>query len=597
MSFYRFNILFLFLLFSCHSANKENLIEGRFPASSLKAVDCKSSMSVFADVVINKSHRIKTLSKLKEANDFNGFADVLIKSNDNANHIKGAPLGFSINRARLRGKLMVWNNNRYIPSYYQYVDEADDTFGVLDILRQYKKYTDEELTESVTDVKEWVLNYKSYNARLTAKINEGFESKMQLDVLLEHRKKMKEVLEYDDVDGSNTYELMMPWIKDGKVTYERQEISDLSNINILIKDKKDAVKHIFAKGKIDESFSQSELYDVILSQAFIRRKLTFIRDGLQEMRPSNRSDAHNKLLLEVKEALADKSLLPRSDAIKHVQWKEIKSELRSLVRTQKGKRNARARFKYKITEDVMKQMQKSSGFLTYSKFVGLSLGIGAGFSFVGSIFLPITENPYYNWFFANIQNWWNDMWLSLGLSADIESCSKEYRGWTVSEACFNAIVFKHTSSYFYRSQFDDDYKYLEDPDFLKKREEIAALLIRKRDEKGAGEFHAQNKSYINNIGYRIYIDDIMTKLIIKEYKVEGIEQKLNELFDAHFIKESDREVQRVLLEIKAMTDSKLHDALVEYLANVDKMVKQMQSQGSISNADHLNEFIQETSKL
>ncbi len=597
MSFSKTKLLPLLLLFGCSSVTHQKYSDGRFPASEVKGGDCKKSMSIIAESAINKGQRVKVLKMLAKNNKFKKFSELLWSSHDNFNHSAGAPLGFSMNRARLRGKLMVFNNNRYIPSYYQYVDTAADTFGVLDILRQHGKYKGKDFSDAVDDVSEWISNYKSYKSRLQSKVNEGFEAKMQLKTFEEHKKKMKATLEYDDVDGASTYSMDIPYIKDGEVVYEEQKISDLSNINIFIKDKKLAVKHIFAHGMLDESFAKSEIYQVILSQAFIRRRLTFIRDGIQEMRPSEMTAAHKKLLKEVKDVLSDRSLLPRSDAIKHVQWQEIKSEIRSFVRTQRSKRSARTMFKYQIAEDVMKQMQDSSSFLTYSKFIGVSLGVGAGFSFVGSVFLPVTENPYYNWFFANIGNSWNDMWLSIGLSSDIESCSKEYRAWTVNEACYNAIVFKHTSAYFYKSQFDENYNYLEDPEFIKRREELTALFVKKRDKKGAGQFHAQNKSYLTNIGYRMYIDEMMTEFVTQEYQNPKVEKKLNELFDAHFIQENQTRVDKVLADIKELTDEKLHGALVEYLGSVGKLVKKMQKDGTTPRAQHLDEFIQATKKL
>jgi len=598
MSFSKSTLLPLVLLLGCSTTITDvQVTKGRFPASEVSGADCKKSMSSLAEASLSKRQRVKKLKQLSKEGNFKGFQSLLWSSHDNFAHKSGAPLGFSMNRARLRGKLMVFNNNRYIPSYYQFVDSSADAFGVLDILRQSSKYDADKFGEAVDDVSEWIADYKGYKGRLNAKIEEGFEARMQLKVFKEHRKKMKATLEYDDVDGANTYTLDLPWIKDGEVVYEEQHISDLSNIDIFIKDKTLAAKHIFAQGKLDESFAKSEVYQVILSQAYIRRRLTFVRDAIQEMRPSDQTAAHKKLLKEVKEALADTSLLPRSDAIKYVQWQEIKSEIRSFVRTQRSKRSARTRFKYQIAEDVMKQMQDSSSFLTYSKFVGVSVGLGAGFSFVGSVFLPVTENPYYNWFFANINNNWNDMWLSIGLSSDIESCSKEYRAWTVNEACYNAIIFKHTSAFFYRSQFDEDYNYLEDPEFIKKRAELTALFVDKRDKKGAGQFHAQNKTYLNSIGYRTHIDEIMTELVTQEYQNPKVETKLNQLLDAHFIEENQAQVDKLLIEIKEITDEKLHGALVEYLAGVNKLIKKMQKDGTTPRAKHLDEFMQATRKL
>ncbi|OUS00173.1 hypothetical protein A9Q84_03040 [Halobacteriovorax marinus] len=584
----------LLALYSCSSINRDRTPAGMIASGT---ASCKNIINNFFNSNNILKKRFHKLSKFREDDNYREYFETVFASYDNKKISKNdIPYGFSESREAATQKLMKRNNNDYIPSFYQFYDESgEDTFGAVEFIRKAGASTGEEVEEAFKDINGWVDNYHDHPRKLYEKIRNGFEAKMQLEILKDK----------DIATGNFSHyrkeEITLPWIREnnaGEFTtvWEKKSFNSFSAYDLFITDKELDVNHIFTQNIFEEYQKNSDIFHEIVEQGYRQRRLDFARAAIDDIPASLRSKEQVALLARIDHILFERpDLIPRSDAIEFVQKAEHRAEWKALFSRKKSKRKSRERFKYKTVQGIFEKVQKSTPMATARNWV---LGLGA-ISAVGTItasfMLPVTEDPTYNMFMAYVNNFFINTWYDVtGLSKGLVDCSNVERKWSVENACYSQFIFDHTSYYYYLSKHNPDYNYLTDPEFLEIRDNLTADFLARRDFFGRGEFFTENINYLKNEGYRAHVDIVVKSLITKQFKtVKNLDKKIDELFTATFSKKDSRKSEDLIKEIETMTDSEVSTTLREYIKNEDKVVQRMANYGTTPKQEDLNEFMQE----
>lgn len=487
----------------------------REPASRLsKSADsCKDALQGFT-YGSNKAQRLKILRRAKNENDYETFSRAIFDSLDNTQIQKGEiPNGFSNKKADLIEYLMRRTNNDYVTAYYQHYEPKDyDTWGIFDYVTKGEDLTTEEGELVYKRMMEWYDGYTSFRERLNDQVVKSFESKMRLEKTLEvFQKKKAEIKKFNFRNGNRYYIELPVAVKSstGEWTFqtERQGFSNMPNLRNFIKDMEVEVDENFSDGLLDETFYESRIYKVLIDQAFHRRRLEFVRDRLGDLPDSNLTDLQKELFEKFDAALHRGDLMPRSDAIRFAQNRELKSELKSFFKGQKSRRKALENFKMRLFRKFGEEVKDKSQYFTTIKAVLWGQTIVAGFGVVvGTAMLPFTENDYVLYYTSAFQNWLNDTLLASPLETTLtmHNCAKENRQWTVENLCLAQFLYSHLSSKLYLSRIDPEYDYLQDEEYMQKREELTELYFKKRDELNVAKFFSDNIEYVKEEGYTHY---------------------------------------------------------------------------------------------
>jgi len=487
----------------------------RTPASKIKtgADGCVDAIQGFT-YGTNKAHRLKLLRRAKSENDYETFSKALFDSLDNTNIKKGeVPNGFSNKKANLIEYLMRRTNSDYVTAYYQHYEPKDyDTWGIFDYVTKGEDLASEEGELVYKRMMSWYDNYTSFRERLNDQVVKSFESKMRLEKTLEIFEKNKKEIKRFNFRNGNRYYIELPVAKKSSTgawsfSTERQGFSNMPNLVNFIKDMKVEVDENFSDGLLDEKFYESRIFKVIIDQAFHRRRLEFVRDRLGDLPDSNLTDMQKQLFEKFDSALHRGDLMPRSDAIKFAQNRELRSELKSFFKGQKSRRKVLENFKLRLVRKFGDEIKDKSQYFSTIKAVVWGQTIVAGFGVViGTALLPFTENDYILYYTSSFQNWLNDTLLAspLNTTLTMHECAKENRQWTVENLCLAQFLYSHLSSKLYLSRIDPEYDYLKDEEYLSKREELTEMYFKKRDDLNVAKFFSDNIEYVKEEGYSHY---------------------------------------------------------------------------------------------
>lgn len=554
----------------------------------------------------SKAQRIKNLRMARANNDFEAFSRTLMDSHDNAAITKGqSPLGFSNKKADFIEYLMRRTNNDYVTAYFQHYEPRDyDTWGIFDYVTKGGDLNSEEGQLVLKKMMEWFDSYNSYRERLHDQIVKSFESKMRLEKTLEHFEANRELIKNFNFRNGNRYYIELPMAVKNENTgqwsiqLERQGFSNMPNLKNFIKDMKVEVDENFSDGLLDETFYESRIYKVIIDQAFYRRRLEFIRDRLGDLPDSNLSETQKELFLKFDEALHKPELMPRSDSIRFVQNRELRSELKSFFKGQKSRRKVLENFKLRLFRKFGEEVKDKSQYFTTIKAVLWGQTIVAGFGVVvGTAVLPFTENDYVLYYTASFQNWLNDTLLASPLETTLtmHNCAKENRQFSVENICLAQFLYSHLSSHLYQSRIDPNYDYLTDEAYIEKREELTQKYFAKRDELNVSKFFSDNMEYVKEEGYLHYTAQTFLELadvIDNKISKNGITREAKEDIYKFLISDyRDDEEKKLVNAIERKVGQNFTTLVKEIKNDLPSYAKKIRERGSVR--EDIEKFLKE----
>jgi hypothetical protein len=569
----------------------------RAPANTLKngATGCMDALKGFT-YGASKAQRLKVLRKAKDANDFETFSKAVLDSHDNTHIQKGEiPNGFSEKKADFIEYLMRRTNNDYVTAYYQHYEPKDyDTWGIFDYVTKGEDLTTEEGELVYKRMMGWYDNYVSYRERLNDQVVKSFESKMRLEKTLEHFEANKKTIKKFNFRNGNRYYIELPVaVKDpatGQWTMqtERQGFSNMPNLKNFIKDLELEVDDNFSDGLLDETFYESRIFKVIIDQAFYRKRLEFIRDRLGDLPDSNLTDTQKELFEKFDAALHRGDLMPRSDSFRFEQNRELRSELKSFFKGQKSRRKVLENFKVRLVRKFGDEIKDKSQYFTTIKAVLWGQTIVAGFGVViGTAMLPFTENDYLLYYTSSFQNWLNDTLLASPLETTLtmHECAKENRQWTVENLCLAQFLYSHLSSKLYKSRIDENYDYLEDEEYLKRREELTEIYLKKRDELNVSKFFSDNIDYVKEEGYQHYTAQTFLELAdVSDLRLskEGLSKEAKEDIYKYLTSDHRPEEESILINsIERRVGQQFTGLVKEVKADLPAYAKKVRARGSV----------------
>ncbi len=566
-----FLILSSLILNSCHINFGERDISST-PSTSTD--NCRKNIKYISKFSIK---RLKYLKKVKEQynkNNIKEFKDMVWTSHDNSKIKLGEePMkGFNILRARTSAWLGDKNRIKFIPSYYQFNDE-EDVFGIIYSIIHEKSLKDhkkiENLKEAMSGATSWIKKYNGYKERLFTKIDEGFTAKLHEKTLEKYYEEI-ESPSFSNFDGTKTYKVNMPFVEDNKIIYKEIEYGDHLALKAALKDASKSRKVIFTRNILEEWFYKSEVYNEIISQALLYRKLNFLKYAIKEINPSKRSIEQKNLLIKIESALKNSKILPRSDAVAAVQRRELRSELKTLLRSRKSQREIRSSVKYKLAKDVISITENEVNNKLNLRIVFTAAVSSAVIGLLGLLLLPVEGTPYLKYSQGVLVDSYNDIILSIfGLTPQMVVCAKASRKFTFEQFCVAEFLLKHTSSYVHKARMDKDYIYTKDPEYREKVQYLLNELLKVRDEWGYAEHHGEIIEYLSSEGYRHYIDSILIDIVETNHANDkNLSHLVKSLIDANINKDSKKQNQ-ILATIKEQYGQDIYNAFLKYTENID----------------------------
>ena len=609
-------LLIILFTFGC-AINIQKIPKDRSPANVKK--DCIGAVGRLINPIKNRQEQLRRLKKfrrmLKEEN-LEEVKKVLWDSHDNFDkEIEDyqSLKGFSKKWERLLETLNRLNSNDFTPSYFFL-----DNYGTSHVISTFRKFDDlyvlenmekmvlgEDGKEAVKNANNWVDEYLNYKNRLFEVIDQGAQSHLQAKALepsfLSFGKKLKfwkkrdsSVKRYikDDFFFGKKINFELPIIEDNKVYFVDKVFARWHQMANLYDGQKLNAKNAFTRNlSLDEFSRSSAVYNVMTEQAALFRRLTLIRDVLEtipvEFRIKNTEI--NDLYIKVTQALSVNEVLPRSDAVRHLQIKVVLTELKLLLSPNFIIKRLSKNLKGKEKE-AFEKIGTNDGWMKFIK-IGAILTAGG----VGSTqFLPsfIAEDDTFNMGISWISNYYKNSAYGLrGTTDEIIKCSKEDRAWSVLNACFVKILFKHTSFHFFKSRKYPEYNFLKDKKFLTIALDISTRFAEQRKKKKFGSFFVISQGmYLE--GERIVVDNAQLESMLRiEYFQENqvVKDKVIEFVQSHRLIKNHSERSRDFPgkdgsyfeekfklqeeELKDILPPEIYLALTSYFGSINKLVK------------------------
>lgn len=602
-------ILFSFsLFFDIRISDAADSINTRKISSQKNKRDC---ISLFENYAYGKSKakRLRQLANSRKNLNFERYTQLLINSHDNTEIKKGEnPKGFSESKANAIYHFTKRTNSNYVTAYYQHYEaEEYGTWGVFDFVTKGENLNSDEGELVYKNLMLWYDNYSSYRQRLSEQVAKSFESQMRYTRIKEHFENNKESIKSFNFRNGNRYYLDLPVaVKDNatekwEMHTERQGFSNARNLDRFIRDLKVEVQQSFSDDLIDEGLKKTKIYKIITDQAFYRKRLSFIRDKLADLPDSKLSEVQRDLLKKFDSVLHQGNLMPRSDAIRFEQNKELRAELRSFFKGQKSQRKVLENFKVRLVRKLGDGIKEKSQYLNTVKAVLWGQTIGAGIGIVvGTALLPFTENDYIYYYTSSFQNWLNDLLLVSPLKTTLamHNCAKQNRKFSVENVCLSSFLYSHLSSKLYKSRIDDNYNYLEDPEYHNRREELTGIFLKRRDRLNLSKFFTDNMDYVKEEGYIHYtaitfleLIDINDKQLSKGSLNKEEKESIYNYLTGNF---KENEQENLITKISKESGTDLAKLVKEIKIELPSFASQIRETGSVS--EDIKKFIDRNGK-
>jgi hypothetical protein len=359
-----------------------------------------------------RQKRSSEMSESFEGGDVKRAIDVIFESHDN-NTLNFKAGSFLIGRNRKQErKLQSLRNStgaQYVTAFFQTKkDQAVDTLSTVFQVTDAKLVLSKSEQEAIDDVRSWMVDYKEYWGKLEGAIRDGIEANFIAKKL--QGKYLGESALYKASDFDNgPIDIDVPIIRqDNSFGSDSVPMESLERIEGLKIEKERLRDNIFAMNSADEYFRKSKLYQIMLEQAMIYRRLEFTYKKLAETGSHKLDEAQIALMKDIKKLLEDwPELRPRSDVVEILQKKEIKAERRAKWRFWRSKRIA-LDAKYRLPSELL---GKISPYGIITKYMGATALLGLGASIFTDVTLPFEEISYYQYFLAAVNNHYNDFLL------------------------------------------------------------------------------------------------------------------------------------------------------------------------------------------
>ena len=400
--------------------------------------------------------------------------------------------------AVIREQLMFYNSNDRIPAYYRYGASGDDTFGAIDVLSDASKSGSDEFGQAIDDANHWVDEYSNYQRRLNDKIDEGFTARAQLNELTPYAQwSRKEFQAQQRINKGRPVKIELTVIENGVTKKEVVPFPSFNQLRSYLRTLKRNDKEIFAANRINEGRRASEMFEVMADQARYHRKLTFVRERLGHIPKSKRTTEQQTLLTSIDSALAKKNLVPREDAVHHLQILELRGEIRDSFRSTKGRVKLRDSSKFSLGKSATVELGQSSAAKSLVKYSGLATVTGGLVTTGKGIVDQYQSESDMAIKIAEAQNMLDRAIRSIhfrGGTFEEVSCAQEPRMFTFEKSCYPKLARKFILPHVVRSVQNPVYRLDKDPEVATKLKFYRRHMLRLRHQlKGAETFNLIRK--------------------------------------------------------------------------------------------------------
>jgi len=487
------------------------------------------------------------------------------------------------------------NKSHYVPAFFQTNSNQNvDTFSTILQVSDGQKALGNTEKEAIEDVRGWMSDYKNYWSKMEDQVHEALEADM-ITNSLKSRFLTEESADFLSEDDflSGPIEIAVPFLKrngEGQ-GFNRIEFQSLDRLRNYVEEKERIRKLIFAANIADNYFRKSRVYDVMLDQAIIYRRLELAYRRLNEVGQSNLDRDQMRLLGDLKKLMESRSdLRPRSDMVEILQKKEFRVERKFRWRMWRSQRVANDA-KYKIPTAVLKDSESISPHAVMTKYLGVTAGVTIVAGLVGNMILPLEEVPLYQYVLALIENKKNDFLLwSVGMTPALLTCAKSEREFSLKTSNMNNFLKSHLNRYRLLSRLDEEYDHNEDPYVQERERELRVLCHRHRNDQRLAEEYAINILEMES-SYLDTIDDMFIELIRENSSQhEKLEEQLLELFS--YQGDEKNKILALITEI-AKIDELLGSKLNDYMGKREEAAKTLKEIGSLPKYRSLDEFIEQ----
>ncbi|MBL7665068.1 MAG: hypothetical protein JNM93_08035 [Bacteriovoracaceae bacterium] len=568
--------------------------QAQMPELPIDHNEC-SKYILIQDEIIALAERKALYAEAIKENDFKKYKEILWKTHDNR---KNKPIlnGFNVRADKFRAWLGSINNQSYIPSHYQYFERSFKTLYVIENLTYFTELKNPDEIKSLLEQADfWLEDYSRYHQKINDKIDEGFQARLQAPILEDLLKKVS----YEDFLTVDYIKLELPFIHNGQLIIQEKTFAEKSVLRHYYKNiVQKTIEAIFpTNASVSSMLKNSEIHHILIEQASMRRRLTFLLDKLSDIPIHKRVPIQEQYIEKIKDSLSNPLLNPRSDAVAKTYKTELLSEVRAFFMRKKGKEREKQLVPNFLEYEAQENVKKVTISLK-KYFIGLiTLGIGA--SIYTAITSPFSDNEHVRKTQAVTINWINNTMLDLGLlTVDLKSCAEEYRKFNVDEVCFNKFIMAHLSYYHLLSVYDGYDLNNKNSYFYKRRKELAKIFIARRDKFGYGKIHQENSEYLYKNAYPSYLNEEFIQTMQQQFKDKP---EVSKLARDYILSVQDAEADSVIIKSKDLLQKQVGDGYVYavdlYLKEFPEMKKSLEDTGRDPGiSKDLKEFMEKTEK-
>ncbi len=537
---------------------------------------------------LSLSQRKKLLHQARLNNDIKGFIKNIWQMHDNRT---SEPIlkGFVSAYHDLRSSIGRFNKSAFLPSYYQFYDNKFQNVWVINNIDRIQEMSPDDSKKITEIIYDWLDYYTSYKKRMERTIEEGFEATLQHQELLLYKNGKKlyqgKKLSKRDFDGDLSVNILLPWVENQEVHWKKIKIGEWNNFLGILKERKQISKNTFTRNNItDEVFKNSDIHDLLVEQAHMKRRLGFVRNKLNSIPQDKRTLLQEQLLTLIEIAMINPSYYPTSGAFTRALRRELWKEVKAIPKRGKGKERLRQAKNLPLMEELQGEFKNFKGKI-FGNLTGFWL-VGAGF-FVSYVVSLFTENTWVKEKRASITNRRN--WILLkyfNTTPALAECANATRKFTVEESCYHEFLMSFLSHYVYQGVLDKNPNWDQEPEYINKRNELTQLFLSKRIYNKVAEAFSKHKKYLIEDGYSSFIDDNFLTALGEDRDdfVETLELSHN--YIDNYLSNGDLELRTEMgKEIKQKAGEDFLYTIHGYLSQRENIIDNLREEGYIIAKD------------
>lgn len=399
-------------------------------------------------------------------------------------------------------------NRNKIPAHYLYGKSGEETYGILDIIKDAKRLDTDEGQEALSAVEKWIKNYETYKSEIDKAVDLGFQAKKQLSQL----EKIKNKYSPKDFFGGQTKTIKITKIVDGRIIDNAQEsFETYYDLQEYIRKQNKLSKTTFARNSLEELMRESDVYKIMDEQAIDYRKLEFLRDHLRSV--SSPNEKQKDLLQTASKLLEKEELLPRPDALIRLQKKELWAERADFIRGMKSKEKLLEKMHFKLSDSASNSIKQTGPVGQYFKTVMLITFTGA----TGTAVKKYTDTGgTIDEIGSKIKLASNEVIKSFngGYTGEERDCAEEARSFSFM-ICFNKLVKTELGVERARAIIKDDtYSFHNDSEAVKKVLNLTYRILKLRKKLRGAELFVLGNSILE-MSYSTHAKQEIIDLISK----------------------------------------------------------------------------------